>query len=75
MDYLIVAGFGALVGIGELVSRYRDAPGRALIAGSAALYVAINALAAAGALGLIQNTTPQEKEVIADQGEGPARAG
>lgn len=53
LDYLIVALFGGLVGAGELVSRYRDAPLRALRTGPAVLYVAINVAAAAGALGLI----------------------
>jgi hypothetical protein len=53
MDYVAVALIGALVGLGELVARYRDAPGTALRNGAAALYVGINAAAALAALGLI----------------------
>ena len=53
MDYVAVALIGALVGFGELVARYRDAPGTALRNGAAALYVGINAAAALAALGLI----------------------
>ena len=43
---------GAAVGIGELVSRYRDDPLRAVWTRPAALYVAVNALAAFVALKL-----------------------
>ncbi len=49
-DYAAALGIGLFVGIGELVSRYRDAPLKALATPSAALYVAINAAAAAAAL-------------------------
>lgn len=57
-DYIAVALLGVLVGVGELVSRYRDEPTRALFARQgglipALLYVTINALAALAALGLI----------------------
>jgi hypothetical protein len=57
-DYVAVALLGVLVGAGELVSRYRDEPTRALLARAgglvpATLYVAINALAALAALKLI----------------------
>ena len=44
---------GALVGIGEIVSRYRDAPERALWTMSAMLYVLINAGASCVALFVI----------------------
>ena len=54
VDGLIVFGFGAAVGVGELVSRYRDAPGRALKAPSAVFYILINATAAVLALSLIR---------------------
>src|SRR4051812_14624575 len=52
-QYTIVALLGGGVGIGELVSRYRDRPWRALRAWPAVGYVLLNAGAAAGALGLI----------------------
>jgi 4-amino-4-deoxy-L-arabinose transferase-like glycosyltransferase len=54
VDYAAVALIGALVGLGELVSRYRDAPGRALRNNAAVLYVGVNAAAAIAALGLTQ---------------------
>jgi serine/threonine protein kinase len=50
VDYVIVAAIGALVGVGELVARYRDAPVRALRNWSAGLYIALNAVAALAAL-------------------------
>lgn len=52
-DYIIVALLGALVGIGELVSRYRDAPARAIVTGPAFLYTGLNAVAATVALALL----------------------
>jgi hypothetical protein len=53
VDYVAVALIGGLVGLGELVARYRDAPGSALRNAAAGLYVGINAAAALAALGLI----------------------
>lgn len=53
MDYVAVALIGALVGLGEIIARYRDAPGAALRNTAALLYVGINAAAAIAALGLI----------------------
>lgn len=53
MDYAAVALIGALVGLGELIARYRDAPGTALRNPAAVLYIGINAAAALAALGLI----------------------
>jgi hypothetical protein len=50
LDYTVVLTIGILIGVGELVSRYRDAPLQALKTPPAALYIAINALAAVGAL-------------------------
>ncbi|MGB9180908.1 MAG: hypothetical protein WCB68_16875 [Pyrinomonadaceae bacterium] len=57
-DYLAVAFLGALVGAGELVSRYRDEPTRALLTRQggmipALLYVMINSVAGLAALKLI----------------------
>jgi|GEM_PF-3047525 len=47
----IAAGYiGAMVGIGEIVARYRDAPDRALRTISAGLYIAINAIASVVAM-------------------------
>ncbi|HEY7059918.1 MAG TPA: hypothetical protein VII06_00455 [Chloroflexota bacterium] len=54
LDWLIVALFGAFVGIGELVSRYRDAPDRALTTLPALLYTGLNTAAALAALGVIR---------------------
>ncbi len=53
LDYLLVGLFGLLVGAAELVSRYRDAPRKALITAPAFLYVGLNAAAALLALALI----------------------
>jgi hypothetical protein len=54
LDFLTVALIGALVGIGELVSRYRDAPVKALLTWSAGLYVAVNLASSVVALALIR---------------------
>jgi hypothetical protein len=51
-DFVAVAAVGGLVGISELVSRYRDEPTKALFTMPAVLYVALNATAAILALGL-----------------------
>jgi hypothetical protein len=52
VDYAVVALLGALVGGGELIARYRDAPARALHNLPAYCYVALNALASLAALKL-----------------------
>lgn len=52
--YLLVGVLGAGVAVGELVSRYRDEPVRALATFPAVLYVALNALASLGALALVR---------------------
>lgn len=52
LDYLIVALFGAAIGATELLSRYRDAPFRALRGGSALAYLGLNLLASVGSLWL-----------------------
>src|SRR2546421_449983 len=52
-SYLLAALTGIAVGGTELISRYKDAPGKALFCLPALGYVAINAAAAVGALGLI----------------------
>lgn len=54
IDYMAVGALGGVVGMGELVSRYRDAPMRALRNRAAGLYIGINALAAAAALGVVR---------------------
>lgn len=53
-DRLIVAGLGAGVGAGEVVSRYRDAPARALTSVPGILYVLLNAVVAIAALGFVR---------------------
>lgn len=52
--HLLVLFFGAAIGTSELVSRYRDAPFRALLTRPALLYIVLNALASVGALALIR---------------------
>ena len=53
-DYALVAILGAFVGLGELISRYRDAPERALLRSpSAWFYCLINALVSVLALRLL----------------------
>jgi hypothetical protein len=49
-DYLLVAFFGLLIGGAELVSRYRDAPFKAIWNLPAVIYIVLNVLAAIGAL-------------------------
>jgi hypothetical protein len=61
-DVVAVAAVGALVGISELVSRYRDEPTRALFTMPAMLYVALNAAAALLALGLGSSQVPNVGE-------------
>jgi hypothetical protein len=53
LDYLVVAILGSLVGAAELVSRYRDAPARAVVNVPAAIYIALNVCASLAALALI----------------------
>jgi len=53
LDYLAVAVLGALVGAAELVSRYRDAPARAVYNLPAAIYIALNVGASIAALAII----------------------
>jgi hypothetical protein len=50
LDYAVVAFLGGLVGAGELISRYRDAPARAIYNGPAFIYVALNVAASMVAL-------------------------
>jgi hypothetical protein len=52
-DLIYAGGIGMLVGIGELVGRYRDEPGRALRSSPAALYVIINGLASVAAMMIV----------------------
>jgi hypothetical protein len=52
--YVVVGLLGAAVAIGELVSRYRDEPMRALMTGSALVYVALNAGASLAALAIVR---------------------
>jgi hypothetical protein len=54
IDYILVGLFGALVGTAELLSRYRDAPLRAVLNIYAAGYIIINILAAMLALWLLR---------------------
>jgi hypothetical protein len=54
VDYLVVVGVGGLVGLAELVARYKDAPSQAVRTFSAGFYIGLNALAAGVALALIR---------------------
>jgi hypothetical protein len=54
LDYAVVAALGALVGSGELVSRYRDAPAGALRTWPALFYIFINVVASIVALFVIR---------------------
>jgi hypothetical protein len=54
LDYLAVAILGALVGGAELISRYRDAPARAVYNLPAAIYIALNVAASLAALKVIR---------------------
>lgn len=71
-EWGLVALLGALVGVGELVSRYRDAPGRALWTLPALIYVALNAVAGLVALALAtpitQGQSPIARVLIAGFG-------
>ncbi len=49
-DYIVVFYIGAMVGGGELVSRYRDSPQSALPTLPALVYIAVNAAASVAAL-------------------------
>jgi hypothetical protein len=53
LDYLAVALLGVLVGAAELISRYRDAPARAVYNLPAAIYIALNLCASIAALAII----------------------
>jgi hypothetical protein len=54
LDYAVVAALGVLVGGGELVSRYRDAPAGAVRSWPALFYIALNSLASIAALYIIR---------------------
>jgi hypothetical protein len=53
-DWLLAFGLGILLGSAEILSRYRDAPTRAMASGWAGSYVALNGAASVIALGLIR---------------------
>lgn len=53
MAYVIAAALGALIGLSELLTRYRDGPVSLIFAVSAWLYLLINACASAAALTMI----------------------
>ena len=54
LDFLWVALLGGLVGTGELITRYRDAPTASLRSLAALFYIALNALAAILALAMVR---------------------
>ena len=83
LDYAIVAALGALVGSGELVSRYRDAPAGALRTWPALFYTLINMAASIVALfvihvfhwhfGVISGDAPVRWTQVGIAGTGPWR--
>ncbi len=54
LNWAVAAGLGALIGAAEIISLHRDEPDDALLTIPSFLYLFINALASAIALGLIQ---------------------
>jgi hypothetical protein len=54
VDYAIVGLLGGVTGCGELMTRYRDAPVRALTNLSAGAYIALNVIAGVSALALMR---------------------
>ncbi|MEQ8813954.1 MAG: hypothetical protein RLO51_00245 [Thalassobaculum sp.] len=63
--YILVALFGSMAGGGELVSRYQDSPVSAVRTAPGLLYIAVNAMAAVGALviaGLLAADQPGGRE-------------
>jgi Bacterial Ig-like domain (group 2) len=67
ISYALVFGIGVLVGVGELVSRYRDAPEQAVRTKPAVIYVLLNATAAVVAFVLVLAF-----DVVKGTGDGPA---
>ena len=55
VDWVIVPALGGIVGTSELVSRYRDAAGRALRSIPALFYIAINIAASLAALVIVHH--------------------
>ena len=53
IDWAAVAVLGGVVGVSELISRYKDNPGAAIKNWPAAFYIVINSVASIGSLGLI----------------------
>jgi hypothetical protein len=52
VDWVVVFALGASFGVGELLTRYRDAPARALLTGSGGVYIIVNGFASVLALAL-----------------------
>jgi hypothetical protein len=60
--YLLSAALGLVIGISEIISRYKDAPAGALRTVSAWLYITINGLASLGAFALVREL-PQLSDI------------
>lgn len=56
VELVMVAGFSGLVGYGELVSRYRDNPGRLFAASGTPAYILVNVAAGIAALVVVRHT-------------------
>jgi hypothetical protein len=53
---MLVAGLSGLVGYGELISRYRDSPGRLFAASGTPAYILVNIMAGIAALLIVRYT-------------------
>ncbi|HEY4007923.1 MAG TPA: hypothetical protein VGM60_22465, partial [Pseudonocardia sp.] len=54
LGWVVVAAFGALIGVTELATRYRDDPAKAVLSWPAFVYVVVNAVASLTALTVIR---------------------
>jgi hypothetical protein len=70
--YLVAGALGAVVGASELISRFRDAPDRALRTGSAWLYILLNASASLVAYSLVR-AIPTLNTLIGGSEDGPSK--
>jgi hypothetical protein len=55
LDYLFAGILGAAVSSGELIARYKDAPGKTLLTGPALIYMLLNFIASLSALVLVES--------------------
>jgi hypothetical protein len=58
LDVVLAFGIGVLVGTGELVSRFRDEPSRAVVSRPGLVYITVNGLASVFALYALRTLSP-----------------